>query len=459
MSVFNPLQADPLPPGSSTRAEVMPLLKLSLPLMIAFAAATMIGVVDTVMIAPLGTVPLAAAGITTAFLIIFLSALWGLVTVIGVSIAQAHGADAPDEVASSLRNGLALCAIGGAGAGVLMLLAFPLLPNLNQPPRVIAILFPYWASMALWLVPMLMFFAFKTLFDTVDRPWTGVAISYLGVAVNIPLNYVLIHVAGLGLVGAGIASVLSSSVSLLAAWLFWCHAADFARFRGTVPLQWARIRQLLRDGLPICIGYAGEGTAYAFVGIMLGWFGAVELAANQVVNAIGGVFYVIPLGMASAVSIRIGLAIGGQGRARLRPILWAALWIVVIWMLAITVLYIFGGRAMSEALTNDPAVAGLAVKLFIVVALVQVADGIQSSTMGALRGMSDNRVPTKITLACDWPLALPAAYVIGFFWDYGPVGVWAGYGLGVTLAAILLPIRFRRLTAMPAASGPEHRPG
>ncbi|WP_238475705.1 MATE family efflux transporter [Rhodophyticola sp. CCM32] len=436
-----------MPSGASTRAEVMPLLRLSMPLMIAFAAATLIGVVDTVMIAPLGTVPLAAAGITTAFLIILISGLWGLVTVIGVEIAQAHGADDAGEVSAHLRHGLALCAIGGAGAGLVMVLAFPLLRWLNQPPEVIAILMPYWISMAIWLVPILMFFAFKTLFDTIGRPWTGVAISYLGVVVNVPLNYGLIHGVGMGLVGAGIASVLSSSATLLVAWLFWHRASDLAPYRQRVPISWGRIRMLYREGLPICIGYAGEGAAYAFLGIILGWFGAVELAANQVVNAIGGVFYVIPLGMASAVSIRIGLAIGGSERDRLRPILSAALWIVTLWMLAITALYIFGARTMSEALTRDLAVVDLAVGLFIVAALVQVADGVQSSTLGALRGMSDNRVPTAMTLISYWPLALPAAYVIGFPMGYGAIGVWAGYGLGIALAAILLSVRFWRLTA------------
>ncbi|MBO6602037.1 MAG: MATE family efflux transporter [Roseicyclus sp.] len=446
MSVVANGKPGPPPSGGRTRAEVMPLLRLSMPLIIAFAAATLIGVIDTVMIAPLGTVPLAAAGITTAFLIILISALWGLVTIVGVRIAQAHGAGDAGEVASNLRNGLALCAIGGAGAGLLMVLAFPFLDLLDQPPEVLAILLPYWLSMALWLVPILTFFAFKALFDTVGRPWTGVAISYLGVVVNLPLNYGLIHVAGLGLVGAGIASVLSSSATLLVAWLFWRRSPDLAAYRVAVPIRWSRIRSLYREGLPICIGYAGEGAAYAFLGIMLGWFGAVELAANQVVNAIGGVFYVIPLGMASAVSIRIGMAIGGKERARLRPILAAALWIVTLWMLAITALYIFGGRAMSEALTKDGAVVDVAVGLFIVAALVQVADGVQSSTLGALRGMSDNRVPTAITLISYWPLALPAAYVIGFPLGYGAIGVWAGYGAGIGLAAILLSVRFWRKT-------------
>ncbi|MEM6480111.1 MAG: MATE family efflux transporter, partial [Pseudomonadota bacterium] len=105
-----------------TLREVKPLIKLSIPLIIGLAAATLIGVVDTIMIAPLGTVPLAAAGITTAFLIILISALWGLLTVASVRISQAHGRGDDARVATELRAALAGGCLAGICAMALMLL-------------------------------------------------------------------------------------------------------------------------------------------------------------------------------------------------------------------------------------------------------------------------------------------------------------------------------------------------
>ena len=431
----------------TTRAEIGPLIRLSVPLMIGLMAAMMIGVVDTVMIAPLGTVPLAAAGITTAVLIILISALWGLITVIGVQIATAAGASDRAEVSAHLRSGMILALIGGGLGAALMLAIFPLLGPLGQPREVLDILLPYWAMMAVWVLPFTMFFVLKSLFDGVGREWTGVALSYVGVVINIPANYLLIHVAGLGLLGAGVASVLSQSISLIAALAYWRLAPSMAPYRQPVAVSWARVRAQLREGLPLCLGYAAEGGAFAFVGIMMGWLGATVLAAHQVVSAIMGVFYVIPLGMAGAAAIRVGLAIGGGQAGRLRMILKAGLLIVTVWQTLVAIVFLTWGRDMAAALSDDQQVVAIAATLFIAFAILQVADGIQSTALGALRGMMDNRVPTAITLIAYWPLALPAAYLIGFVFDYGAPGVWVGYTLGIALAAVALPVRFWRKTA------------
>ena len=432
---------------ASTRAEFWPLIRLSVPLMVGLAAALLIGVVDTAMISPLGTVPLAAAGVTTAVLIIVISALWGVITVISVQISQAEGADDPKRVALALRSGLILCLLGGGGGALIMMAVYPLLGPLGQPDEVLAILLPYWLSMAAWIVPFTLFFGLKALFDAVDRPWTAVGLSYLGVFFNIPANYTFIHVFGWGILGAGLASILSQCVSLIAAWIVLYRSPSLAAFRQEVSVAWSDVWAQCKEALPLCLGYAGEGGAYAVIGLMMGWIGAEALAAHQIVNAIGGLAYMIPLGMAGAVSIRVGLAVGADDPDRLRPIMKATFVMVTLWQALAALTFIFGGRLLAEAMSDDPAVISLTVTLFVIVALLQVADGIQGTALGALRGMSDMNVPTVITLIAYWPVALPASYLLGFVFDLGAVGVWLGYTVGLVIAAVALPVRFWRLTA------------
>jgi len=435
-----------LTPLAPTRAEFKPLIRLAIPLMVGLAAALLIGVVDTAMISPLGTVPLAAAGITTAVLIILISALWGVVTVISVQISQADGAGDPKRVAAALRGGLLLCLLGGSGAALLMLAIYPLLGPLGQPQEDLAILLPYWVSMAIWIVPFTLFFGLKALFDAVDWPWTAVGLSYLGVIFNIPANYVFIHILELGILGAGLASILSQCVSLLAAWIVLSRASGLEAFRQKVTVAWADVWAQFKQAVPLCLGYAGEGGAYSAVGLMMGWLGAEALAAHQIVNAFAGLAYMIPLGMAGAASIRIGQAVGAGRRERLRPILKASFALVTLWQCLAAVVFIAAGRAMAEMMSTDPGVIELTVTLFILVALLQVADGIQGTALGALRGMSDMNVPTVITLIAYWPLALPMSYVLGFVLEMGAVGVWLGYTMGLVVAAVALPYRFWKLT-------------
>lgn len=431
----------------TAKAEFTPLIRLAVPLMVGLTAALLIGVVDTVMISPLGTVPLAAAGVTTAVLIILISALWGLLTVISVQISQAEGASDPARVAMALRSGLLLCLIGGILGALLMIAVYPLLGPLGQPQEVLDILLPYWLSMSVWIIPFTLFFGLKALFDAVDWPWAAVGLSYVGVLANIPANYTFIHILDMGILGAGLASILSQSLSLVAAWLVLTRAEGLRVYRQSVEVAWSDVRAQLRDSVPLCLGYAGEGGAYAMIGLMIGWLGAEALAAHQIVNALGGVAYVIPLGMAGAVSIRVGNAVGAGRHDRLRPILKASFLMVIMWQAMAASVFIFGGRLLAEAMSSDPAVINLAASLFIIMAIMQIADGIQGTSLGALRGMSDMNRPTVITLIAYWPLALPCSYILGFVLGYGAMGIWLGYTLGLALAAVALPWRFWRLTA------------
>ncbi len=431
---------------ATARAELAPLIRLAVPLMVGLAAALLIGVVDTAMISPLGTVPLAAAGVTTAVLIILVSALWGVVTALSVQFSQAEGARDTALVALALRGGLLLCLLGGGSATLLMVALYPLLGPLGQPQEVLDILFPYWMSMAVWIIPFTLFFGLKALFDAVGRPWTAVALSYLGVLINVPANYALIHILDLGIFGAGLASILSQCVSLAAGLYVLLRAPGLAPFRQKVTVVWSDVWAQAKNALPLCLGYAGEGGAYAVVGLMMGWLGSEALAAHQIVNALAGLAYMIPLGMAGAASIRVGLAVGAGEHDRLRPILKACFVLVALWQGAAAIVFIATGRMMAEAMSEDPTVISLSVTLFFIVALLQVADGVQGTALGALRGMSDTNLPTTITLAAYWPLALPASYALGFVFGYGAIGVWLGYTLGLVVAAIALPWRFWALT-------------
>ena len=433
--------------AASTRAEVAPLVKLAIPLMIGLAAALLIGVVDTIMISPLGTIPLAAAGITTAVLIILISALWGIVTVISVEISQADGAGDTKAAAKAVRGGLQLCLIGGGSAMLIMLLGYLALGPLGQPEEVLDILFPYWAAMALWIIPFTLFFGLKSLFDAVNWPWTAVILSYLGVIINVPANYAFIHILDLGLVGAGLASVLSQTCSLVAAWFVFRYADGLSEYRQSVAVAWGDVLAQAKSALPICIGYAGEGGAYAVIGIMMGWLGSEALAAHQIVNAFGGLAYMIPLGMAGAASIRVGQAFGAKSMNRLRPILKASFVMVTGWQIVAAFAFIIGGQYLAESMSSDPKVIALAVYLFLIVALMQIADGLQGTALGALRGMSDMNWPTTITLVAYWLFAIPVSFLLGFTFDLGAIGIWIGYTLGLVVAAVALPWRFWLLTA------------
>lgn len=447
-------QPQPQPAGADAPTHIRVLREarrlgvLAFPIAVSLAAATLIGVVDTIMIAPLGTVSLAAASLTTAAVMVFYSGLYGFVSVIGVRIAQAHGRGSDADLSGAVRTGLVVAtAVGLLGTGLMILLK-GVMGQIGQPAEVVAALGGYWIAMSVMLIPFTLFYTLKALFDAIDKPWVGVGLAFLAVGLNIPANWVLIHGVGgwqgYGLMGAGLASLISETVSLGLALLIWRRAGMTRAARRPVRVLRSEMVAQIREGSTIATGYVGEGGAYAVVGLMMGWFGAAALAANQIVGSVAAVLYMVPLGVSIAVSIRVGQAIGASERERLSLIGKAGLLIIITWMSLVTLALLLSGGAIARSLSVDAEVVALATGLFVVVALMQIADGVQGAMLGASRGMTDNRVPVLITLVCYWILALPVGYVLGFGLGLGPYGVWVGYGLGLGLAAVLITRRFFR---------------
>ena len=427
-------------------AEVWSLVRLATPIVVALAAAVLIGVVDTIMIAPLGTTALAGASIAASVILIFYSALYGLVSVCGVLIAQAFGAKDDIAVGINVKASLVVSMLGGLVAAVLMVAVLPLLPVIEQPREVIEIIRPYWLAMSFVLVPYAMFYALKGLYDATDKAWLGVVFSFVAVVVNIPANWVLIYGIGawegLGLLGAGLASLIAQTVSLVLAVTYWRMGTAMAAYRTNARVRRSDIVLQFREGSPLALGYAGEGGAFSVAGLMLGLFGTSALAANQIVGSVSSVLYMAPLGMSAAVAIRIGQAVGNDAQHRLRIIGLAALATVVVWMSAVMAMLLVFRDDIARSLSSEPAIIALAATMFVIFAAMQIADGIQATALGALRGMLDNTWPVIATLICYWLFALPFAYALAVPFGFGPNGVWLGYGAGLVLASITLLVRF-----------------
>ena len=68
---------------------------------------------------------------------------------------------------------------------------------------------------------------------------------------------------------------------------------------------------------------------------------------------------------------------------------------------------------------------------------------------GALRGLKDTRVPMLLAALAYWGIGMPLGAVLGlglggFFPAMGPKGMWIGLIAGLSVAAVLLGLRFRR---------------
>ncbi len=431
--------------------EISDLTRLSIPITAALSLEMFKGVIDTIMIAPLGTESLAAVSLTESISIIFYAASAGFVGICGIFAANNFGGKNNELLASTLKSGLVLALLVGPLFTGMMISFWYFLPSLRQPQEVLSILPYYWIIMSIIMIPHIMLMTIKSVYDAINKPWIGLLLICSGIIVKVIANWIFIYGVGewegFGLFGAALASMFAKVFALLLAIMYWRLSPKMAQYRCAARVSWVSVLDQFKKAAPLALGYAGEGGSFAAAGLMVGLFGSTALAANQIVGSVAGILYMTPMGISSAVAIRIGQAIGaGKGKKDLRLIGYASITTVCFWMgLIISGLLIFNDD-ISNMLSDDPAVIVLAASMFITFAGMQMGDGIQAICLGLLRGLLDLTWPIISTLLAFWVFALPFAYILSVPLGFGPNAIWVGYGAGTVVASIILIWRFLILT-------------
>jgi multidrug resistance protein, MATE family len=376
--------------------------------------------------------------------------LYGFMNPVGLLVGNAFGANNTQAASSVIRHGLIMALIGGLVGMLIMLALLPLLPFMGQPADVLEIITPYWVLTALSLILFNVQLVYKQMFDSIDRAWTGVVLTLVPVALNIPLTGLLVNgglgLPAMGITGAGVATLVAQVIGTLVMMIYVYTSQRTRPFVQRVAYTRGEFALFLRQGLPMGIQYLSEGGSVAFAGIMIGWVGATTLAANQIVFSVISLLYMLPLGMSSASGIRISQALGSESYERVRPIGLSGNAIVALWTSITTVALIIFGAGIAQLFTQDAAIVQVAAWMFVAVGFMQVFDGLQSVSLGSLRGIRDMRFPVVVSLVAYWLLALPAGYVLAFTFNLGGAGLWLGFGIGLAVAGITLVRRFNRLS-------------
>jgi MATE family multidrug resistance protein len=217
------------------------------------------------------------------------------------------------------------------------------------------------------------------------------------------------------------------------------------------PLAPREFRELLAIGWPTGVQLAFESGLFSAAAVVMGWLGVVALAAHQIALSCAATTFMFPLGIAQALTVRVGHAVGRGDRDGLRRAAFAGYALVVMTQLATGSTLFLANDAIAGLYTNDAAVAALAATLLLMAATFQFPDGIQVLSIGALRGLKDTRAPMLIAALAYWGIGMPLGAVLGLGVGaltpaLGPKGMWIGLIAGLTVAAILLSTRFVRLS-------------
>lgn len=426
-------------------------LKLAYPVMVGQLGQILVSVADSIMVGKfLGTIPLAAISLAVSILIIPMVFAIGVAFGLTPLIAGADGADDPKEAVKYFKNGLVLNSVLGLLVyGVLAFFA-QFAHLLGQDERVVSEAMPYLHIVGFSIVPMMAFFAFKQFAEGLSDTKAGMRVSLVANLLNILLNYPLITGWGpfpeLGLAGAAV-STLATRFLMVAGMAIYIRkhrkfASYWSHWRST-EITWRSIRDILAIGVPSGLQLVFEAGAFAMSGVIVGMIGPVQQAAHQIALNIASVSYMMVSGLGAAATIRVGNQLGKRDIPMLR-LAGQSLFHLTLAMMVLTMILLIGLRNfLPEFYSSDPEVLQYTAVLMIAAGIFQLPDGLQATTLGALRGAQDVNIPTIIAFVAYWVIAVPMCYYLGITEKMGPLGVWIGLTIGLVLASIALYWRFQ----------------
>lgn len=424
------------------------LLHLASPIILSQLAQVAMGLLDTVMSGHAGAHEQAIVGLGVALWIPVFVCLMSVVQAVSPIIAHHFGAGDHEAVVRDAHEGLWLA----AGVSLVPLALVPWAPHLLTFAGIDAALADR-AGLFLWGIglglPAALIYRSLTFYSaSINQTRPIMMISFLGLGINALLNWVLIYghfgFPAMGGAGCGWATGIGMWVSLIALAAWTRHAAVYKPYdlwrAWTLP-HWAAQKRLLRIGLPMGGAGLAEVAAFSSIAVLVGRFGEVQIAAHQIALNFSALIFMLPMGLSSALTIRVGQSLGAGDAHAARSIAWIGIAVgLLIAALAIGPIILLR-HPVAAIYSSDAAVQALAANLLLFAAFWQLFDAAQVCAIGALRGYKVTLMPMVLMLFAFWVIGVPSGTWLAYSGLPGGAplqvyGFWIGLVIGLVLVSL-----------------------
>lgn len=426
-------------------------LKLAIPVMLAQLGQGTVQLADTIMVGQLGKVDLAAVSFGgAAFFVGFAASLgltFGSTPLIGAEYASGNH----KKVSTIFQNSILFNVMVTIVMGLLMTILYLNMGNLGQPEEVVPLAKSYFLILLSSLPFVMLFQAYRQFMDGVGNTKYAMIVTVIGNALNILLNWILIFgkcgAPHMGLEGAAYATLISRVLMCVAFIILVMNKQPFSHYFkdfGWNKFSRSEIADLTKISTPIGLQMFLETFGMNVAVMFVGMCGTVALASHQIAITISAITWMVSCGIASATTIRVSHQIGAKDFIAMRKAGIASMHLVLFFMAICSVVIILFRFEIASIFTQEEDVIELAAILLIMTGIYQMADGLQTVIIGALRGMKNVITPMVVAFICYIVVTISVSYFCGIYLGWGAAGIWFAYILELYLASLLLIIRFRK---------------
>lgn len=437
-------------------------IKLAYPVILGMLGHTLIGIVDNLMVGNLGSTELAAVSLGNSFIFIGMSIGIGFSTAITPIIAEADAEKNIKKIRTTFHHGLLLCTILGVILFILIVLSKPLMLLMHQPKAVVDLASPYIDWVAFSLIPVIIYQGYKQFADGLSKTKYSMYAILMTNIVHVFFNFVLIYgfwiFPKLGIIGAALGTVISRIMMVVFMHYLMVYNNDLKQYFHKFSFKEIKksiLMKIVNLGLPSAMQMLFEVTLFTAAIWLSGSIGKNYQAANQIALTLATTTFMFAMGLNVTAMIRVSNQKGLNDYKNLiivaRSIFLLAIILETIFAIAFVILHkflphLFLNMNDANQYLDNQEIIKITSQLLLVAAVFQISDGIQVVVLGALRGLQDVKVPMYITFVAYWIIGFPISVYLGNFTNLKATGIWIGLLAGLTVAAILLYIRFEKLT-------------
>ena len=422
------------------------LARIALPMVVSQGTFAVMIFTDRYFMSQIDSVHMAAAlggGVAAFFSFCFFT---GLLSYANALTAQYLGAGELGKCSKVVTQGIVITVMCSPALVLITYLVSGIFENVGHDSAQVELEKTYYTILMLGVIVTLTKTCLSSYFAGIGRTRVVMICDVCGLVFNVPLCYVMVFgklgLPELGIVGAGISTIIASFFACLLFFLFYFEREHRVKFfvMNSFHIDWGVLRRFWRLGFPSGLELFLNVAAFNLFLLMFQGYGVVEGASAAIVFNWDLLSFVPMIGLNIGVISLIGRFVGANDMARTDEVMSAAFFLGIFYSAILAILYISFRFPLVEVFSPPEGdfseIRSLSAFMMIGLSSYVMADAIIIISGGVLRGAGDTRWLMYTSVGLHWAMLIAQYYVI-LVWQFGPQVSWLTFCAMIFAIAIV----------------------